>query len=76
MKPQCDVLGTLKKGRIRQVVTNRFSLYEMHCKGKLKFKSHNTSYCLIEVVTKAALTVVLFLLGYPCCNGKVVLYEG
>jgi hypothetical protein len=29
----------------------------MHCEGKLKLKSHNTSYCLIEVVTKAGLTV-------------------
>ena len=30
----------------------------MHCEGKLNLKSHNTSYCLIEVVTKAGLTVV------------------
>ena len=29
----------------------------MHCEGKLKLRSHNTSYCLIEVVTKAGLTV-------------------
>ena len=29
----------------------------MHCKGKLKLRSHNTSYCLIEVVTKAGLIV-------------------
>jgi len=28
----------------------------MHCEGKLNLKSHNTSYCLIEVVTKAGLT--------------------
>jgi hypothetical protein len=26
--------------------------------GKLKSRSHNTSYCLIEVVTSAGLTVV------------------
>jgi hypothetical protein len=32
----------------------------MHCEGKLKLKSHNTSYCLIEVVTKAGLTVSPF----------------
>jgi hypothetical protein len=31
--------------------------YKMHCKGKLKLRSHNTSYCLIEVVTKAGLIV-------------------
>jgi len=29
----------------------------MHSGGKLKLRSHNTSYCLIEVVTKAGLTV-------------------
>jgi hypothetical protein len=28
----------------------------MHCEGKKKLRSHNTSYCLIEVVTKAGLT--------------------
>ena len=32
----------------------------MHCEGKLNVKSHNTSYCLIEVVTKAGLTVSPF----------------
>ena len=26
-----------------------------HCEGKFNWKSHNTSYCLIEVVTKAGL---------------------
>ena len=36
----------------------------MHCKGNLKLRSHNTSYCLIEVVTKAGLTVV----GNMCTN--------
>jgi hypothetical protein len=30
---------------------------EMYYEGKLKLRSHNTSYCLIEVVTKAGLTV-------------------
>jgi len=29
----------------------------MHCERKLKLRSCNTSYCLIEVVTKAGLTV-------------------
>jgi hypothetical protein len=29
----------------------------MHCEGKLKLRSHNTSYCLIGVVTKAGSTV-------------------
>ena len=29
----------------------------MDCEVKLKLRSHNTSYCLIEVVTKAGLTV-------------------
>jgi hypothetical protein len=33
----------------------------MHCEGKLKLKSHNTSYCLIEVVTKAGLTVHIYI---------------
>ena len=29
----------------------------MHCEGGVKLSSHNTSYCLIDVVTKAGLTV-------------------
>ena len=29
----------------------------MHDEEKLKLRLHNTSYCLIEVVTKAGLTV-------------------
>jgi len=29
----------------------------MHCEGKFKLRSRNTSYCLIEVVTQAGLTV-------------------
>jgi hypothetical protein len=50
--------GTVKYGHIRQVGTYyRFNWYEMHCEGKYKLRSHNTSYCLIEVVTKAGLTV-------------------
>ena len=31
----------------------------MQCEGKLKIRSHITSYCLIEVATKAGLTVFL-----------------
>jgi len=27
----------------------------MHCEGKLKLRLHDTSYCLIEVVTKAGI---------------------
>ena len=30
---------------------------QMHCEGKIKLRSHKASYCLIEVVTKASLTV-------------------
>jgi hypothetical protein len=37
-----------------------FNWYEMYCEGKLKLKSHNTSYCLIEVVTKEGLTIYVF----------------
>jgi hypothetical protein len=33
----------------------------MHCEVKLKLRSHNTCDCLIEVVTKAGLTVILTL---------------
>ena len=31
----------------------------MHCEWKLKLRSHTTSYCLIEVVTKAGLTNII-----------------
>ena len=34
----------------------------MHCEGKKNLRSHNTRCCLIEVVTKAGLTVSTFLL--------------
>jgi hypothetical protein len=34
----------------------------MHYEGKLKLSSHDTSYCLTEVVTKAGLTVMLIIL--------------
>jgi hypothetical protein len=35
----------------------------MHCEGKLKLRSHNTNYCLIEVVTDAGLTVIFYWLN-------------
>jgi hypothetical protein len=42
----------------RQVVAKyRFNKYEMYSEGKSKLWSLNTSYCLIEVVTKAGPTV-------------------
>jgi len=54
------VLCDLPKGHFRQVVIkDRCNWYEIHCEGKLKLRSHNTSYCLIEVVTKAGLTVII-----------------
>jgi hypothetical protein len=31
----------------------------MHCEGKWKLRSHNTSYCLIEVITETGLAVIL-----------------
>ena len=32
-------------------------------KGKLRLRSHNTRYCLIEVVTKAGFTVYVWLIS-------------
>jgi len=47
----------LKYGYIRQVVAKyRFNYDEMHIETKLKVRSHNTNYCLIEVVTITGLT--------------------
>ena len=37
------------------VAKYRLNLYGMHSDGKLKLRAYNTSYCLIEVVTKAGL---------------------
>ena len=53
--------GTLKYGHIRQVVAKyRYNWYKMFCEGKLKLRSQNVSYYLIEVVvTKASLTVYI-----------------
>ena len=33
----------------------------MHCKGYLKLKSQNTSYSLIEVVTKTGWTIYIYI---------------
>ena len=50
--------GTVKYGHIKQVVAKySFTYNAMHCEGKYKLRSHNTSYCWIEVVTKGGLTV-------------------
>ena len=50
--------GRLKYGYIKHVVSKyRFIWYEMLCKRNLKWMWYNTSYCLIEVVTKAGLTI-------------------
>ena len=38
------------------VTKYRCNCYEKYCEGKLELRSHNTGYCLIEVVTKAGLT--------------------
>ena len=44
---------------LRHMVTKyRCKWYEILCEGKLKLRSHNTSYCLIEVVINAGLTVL------------------
>jgi hypothetical protein len=57
----------VKYGHIRQVGAKyRFNWYEMPCEGKWKLRWHNTSYCLIEVVTKAAFTVLKI-----CVDNKV-----
>jgi hypothetical protein len=36
----------------------------MHCEEKLKWRSHDTSYCLIELVTKTGLTVIYIFVGF------------
>ena len=37
-------------------------ILEMHCQWKLKLRSRNTCYCLIEVVTRADLAVQVYLI--------------
>jgi hypothetical protein len=49
-------------GRIKYMI----NYFEMHCERKCTLISHNTSYYLIEVVTKADLTV-----SYIWCWRKV-----
>jgi hypothetical protein len=52
-------MGTLKYGHIRQVVSDySFNKYAMLCEGPLKPRLQNTSYCLVEVVTKPCFTVI------------------
>jgi hypothetical protein len=46
----------------------------MHCEEKLKLRSHNTSYCLIEVVTKAGLSVLLTYHQRNIKDGSLLLY--
>jgi hypothetical protein len=41
--------------------------YKMHCEEKLKLRSHNTSYYLIEVVIKAGLTILSLIVNL-CVN--------
>ena len=47
----------------------------MYCEGKLKLRSHNRSYCLIDVITKAGLTVIGIILIFHIawCKKKVYL---
>ena len=70
--------GIFKQSQIKQVITEyRFNEYGMYCEKKLKSRSHNTSYCLIEVVTKAGVTVYDTVSG--CClmqNEQFFCYHG
>jgi hypothetical protein len=46
VNPVLSSKGTLNCGHIRQVVAKyRFNSYEIHFEGKLRLRSHNTSYC-------------------------------
>ena len=45
----------------------------MHCEGKYKLRSHNTSYCLLELVTTAGLTNLLEVVTKA---GLTVTYRG
>ena len=47
----------------------------MYCERKLKLRSHNISYCLIEVDTKAVLTIPL-LTDQFSITGDVALQDG
>ena len=46
----------------------------MHCEEKLKLRSHNTSYSLIEVVTKAGLSVLVTYHQRNIKDGSLLLY--
>jgi hypothetical protein len=67
----------LKYSDIRQVVSwYSCNWYEMQCEGQLKSRLHNTSYCLIEVVTKAGLTVLCLCTSIyitTTCCGRITL---
>jgi hypothetical protein len=43
--------------------------------GKLKLRSHNTGYCLIEVVTKVGLTIIKALSTLPSNIGDLNLFR-
>ena len=51
----------------------------MHSEGKSNLRSHNTRCCLIEVVTKAGLTVSTFLLAHHIhknmCTSKKITHH-
>ena len=56
------------------VTKYRINSYEMHCEGKLKLRSHNTSYCfIIEVVTKAVLLHMCLLMSFYDIDLKICL---
>jgi len=48
----------------------------MHCERKLELRSHNSSYCLIEVVTKASLTVLWLVLTCRYWQYQYILWLG
>ena len=58
----CDIPREYWNRVIQWSLKYRFNLYEVHCEWKLKFKSHNISYCKMDVVTKAGLIVLLMII--------------
>jgi hypothetical protein len=59
------VLCYLPRERWNRVAKYRCNWYEKQCEGKLELRSHNTGYCLIEVVTKVDLTIIKALSTLP-----------
>jgi hypothetical protein len=52
IKQADKILPEVHGTTLRQVVSiYRINWYEKYCEGELKLSSHNTSYCLIDVVT-------------------------